>query len=57
MEEHNGATMDKKTDLGAEYLEYALLEVVEQVEEHLASELDVVVGLDCSRQTLHCVRH
>lgn len=45
VEEHNGAAMDEETDLATEHLECALLEVVEEVEELRAGELDVVVGL------------
>ena len=45
VEEHDGAAVDKETELAAEDLARALLEVLEEVEEHLAGELDVVVGV------------
>lgn len=45
MEDHDGAAVDKETDLAAEYMKGALLEVFEEVEEHRPGELDVVVGV------------
>lgn len=50
VEDHDGASMDEETDLAAERLECALLEVLEEVEEHRAGELDIIVGLHRVRQ-------
>lgn len=49
MKDHDGATMDEEADLAAKHLESALLEVVKEVEEHRAGELNVVVGVHRAR--------
>ena len=45
VEDHDGAAVDEEADLAAEHLGRALLEVLEEVEEHRAGELDVVAGV------------
>ena len=45
VEDHDGAAVDEEADLAAKDLVRALLEVVKEVDEHGAVELDIVVGL------------
>lgn len=45
VKDHDCAAMDEETDLAAKQLECALLEVIEEIEEHRACELDIIVRL------------
>ena len=50
MEDHYCAAVDEETDLTGKRFECALLEVVQEIVEHRAVELDFVVGLHRVRQ-------
>ena len=45
MEDHDCAAVDEKTGLAGKHFECARLEVIEEIEEHRAVELDFVMGL------------